>query len=111
MWSHPTLKEVNHATLHEHDQKTPEAFQDYVRDGCSLASTLDGCGTSAVRRLRSGRVIPELQPLAVGDTVALGPPRALVLHYRMNALTAAPAGEGEVKMLTDIARDRRRGGS
>jgi hypothetical protein len=50
------------------------------------------------------RVIPELQPLAVGDTVALSPAggltvavldpaRALVLHYRMSLLTAAPACE------------------
>jgi hypothetical protein len=48
------------------------------------------------------RVVPELQQLAVGDTVALSPAggltvevlepaRALVLHYRMNLLTAAPA--------------------
>jgi hypothetical protein len=47
-------------------------------------------------------VIPELQRLAVGDTVALSaaggltveilePAKALVLHYRMNLLTAAPA--------------------
>jgi hypothetical protein len=52
------------------------------------------------------RVIPQLQRLVVGDTVALGPsggltvavldpPKALVLHYRMNALTAAPARDGD----------------
>jgi hypothetical protein len=52
------------------------------------------------------RVIAELQPLAAGDTVALSPaggltvavldpPRALVLHYRMCLLTAAPAREGD----------------
>jgi hypothetical protein len=50
------------------------------------------------------RVVPELQQLTVGDTVALSPAggltvevfepaRALVLHYRMNLLTAAPARE------------------
>jgi hypothetical protein len=50
------------------------------------------------------RVIPGLQPLATGDTVALSPAgglivavldpsRALVLRYRMSLLTAAPAGE------------------
>jgi glutathione S-transferase len=48
-------------------------------------------------------LIPELQQLALGDTVALSPAggltvavlepaRALVLHYRMNLLTAAPLG-------------------
>jgi hypothetical protein len=48
------------------------------------------------------RVIPQLQSLAVGDTIALSPaggPRvavlqpsnALVLHYRMNLLTSAEA--------------------
>jgi hypothetical protein len=52
------------------------------------------------------RVIPELQQLAVGESVALSPnggltvavldpARALVLHYRMNAFTAAPAREGD----------------
>jgi hypothetical protein len=52
------------------------------------------------------RVIPELQQLAVGDTVALSPAggltvevlepaRALVLHYRMNLLTAAPARQSD----------------
>jgi hypothetical protein len=52
------------------------------------------------------RVVPELQPLAVGDTIALSPaggltvaildpPRALVLHYRMSLLTAAPARESD----------------
>jgi hypothetical protein len=52
------------------------------------------------------RVVPELQALAVGDTVALSPsggltvavldpPNAMVLYYRMNALTAAPAREGD----------------
>jgi hypothetical protein len=56
------------------------------------------------------RVIPELQPLAVGDTVALSPaggltvavldpPRALVLHYRMGLLTAAPAREEDRAIL------------
>ncbi len=50
------------------------------------------------------RVIPELQQLAVGDTIALSPAggltvevldpgNALVLHYRMNLLTATPAHE------------------
>lgn len=52
------------------------------------------------------RVVPELQSLAVGDTVALsavgGPavavlvaPSALVLHYRMNLLGGAAAREGD----------------
>jgi hypothetical protein len=52
------------------------------------------------------RVIPELQPLATGDTVPLSPAgglivavldpsRALVLHYRMSLLTAAPAREAD----------------
>lgn len=52
------------------------------------------------------RVIPELQPIAVGDTIALSPaggltvaildpPTALVLHYRMSLLTAAPARESD----------------
>jgi hypothetical protein len=52
------------------------------------------------------RVIPELQGLAVGDTVALSPsggltvavldpPNALVLHYRMNALSATAARDGD----------------
>ncbi len=56
------------------------------------------------------RVIPELQPLAVGDTIALSPaggltvavlepPRALVLHYRMGLLTAAPAREEDRAIL------------
>lgn len=56
------------------------------------------------------RVIPELQPLAVGDTVALSPvnglvvavldpPRALVLHLRMNLITGAPAREGDSPIL------------
>jgi hypothetical protein len=52
------------------------------------------------------RVIPELQPLATGDTVALSPAgglivavldpsRALVLRYRMSLLTTAPAREAD----------------
>jgi hypothetical protein len=52
------------------------------------------------------RVIPELQPLATGDTVALSPAgglivavldpsRALVLRYRMSLLTAAAAREAD----------------
>jgi hypothetical protein len=56
------------------------------------------------------RVLPELQRLAVGDTVALSPAggltvevldpaRALVLHYRMNPLTAAPARDGDRAVL------------
>jgi hypothetical protein len=56
------------------------------------------------------RVIPELQQLAVGDTVALSPAggltvavldpgSALVLHYRMNLLTAAPAREPDSALL------------
>jgi hypothetical protein len=56
------------------------------------------------------RVIPELQLLAVGDTVALSqsggptvalidPPRSLVLHFRMNLFTAAPAREGDWAVL------------
>jgi hypothetical protein len=56
------------------------------------------------------RALPELQHLALGDTVALGPAggltvavlepaRALALHYRMNLLTAAPAREGDPAVL------------
>jgi hypothetical protein len=56
------------------------------------------------------RLIPELQQLALGDAVALSPAggltvavlepaRALVLHYRMNLLTAAPARDGEPAIL------------
>ncbi|MDX6455432.1 MAG: hypothetical protein QOD48_1539 [Gaiellaceae bacterium] len=56
------------------------------------------------------RVIPELQELAVGDTVALSaaggltvavldPGSALVLHYRMNLFTAAPAHEPDPVVL------------
>lgn len=56
------------------------------------------------------RVIPELQRLAVRDTVALSPAggltvavlepgSALVLHYRMNLLTAAPAHEPDAAVL------------
>jgi len=56
------------------------------------------------------RVLPELQQLALGDTVALSPAggltvavlepaRALVLHYRMNLLTAAPAHDGDPAIL------------
>jgi len=55
-------------------------------------------------------VIPELQQLALGDTVALSPAggltvavleptRALVLYYRMNLLTAAPAHDGDPAVL------------
>lgn len=56
------------------------------------------------------RVIPELQRLALGDTVPLSPAggltveilelaRALVLHYRMNLLTAASARETDPAVL------------
>jgi hypothetical protein len=56
------------------------------------------------------RVIPELQSLALGDTVALSraggltvaqidPPSALVLHLRMNVLTGAPARTGDRAVL------------
>jgi hypothetical protein len=52
------------------------------------------------------RVVPELQQLALGDTVALSaaggltvavlePAGALVLHYRMSLLTAAPADDDD----------------
>lgn len=58
----------------------------------------------------AGRVIPELQALAVGDTVPLSPvsgltvavlepSRALVLHIRMNALTGAVAAEDDKAVL------------
>jgi hypothetical protein len=50
------------------------------------------------------RILAELQGLAVGDTVLVSPnggltvvgleaPRSLVLHYRMDAFSAAPASE------------------
>jgi hypothetical protein len=56
------------------------------------------------------RVIPELQRLVVGDTVALSPAggltvtvlepaKALVLHYRMSLITAAPASEHDPAIL------------
>jgi hypothetical protein len=56
------------------------------------------------------RLIPELQELAVGDAVALSaaggltvavldPGSALVLHYRMNLFTAAPAHEPDPVVL------------
>jgi hypothetical protein len=56
------------------------------------------------------RVIPELQSLAVGDTVALSQrggltvaliesQKSLVLHFRMNLFTAAPAREGDRAVL------------
>ena len=56
------------------------------------------------------RLIPELQRLAVGDTVALSPAggltvavldpgSALVLQYRMSLLTAAPANEADAAVL------------
>jgi hypothetical protein len=56
------------------------------------------------------RLIPELQQLTLGDTVALSPAggltvavlepaRALVLHYRMNLFTAGPAHDGEPAIL------------
>jgi hypothetical protein len=56
------------------------------------------------------RVIPELQRLAVGDTVALSRvggltvevldrASALVLHYRMSLLTAQPASERDRAVL------------
>jgi hypothetical protein len=55
-------------------------------------------------------VIPELQTLAVGDTVALSPangltvamldpPTALVLHLRMNVLTGMAAGADDRAVL------------
>jgi hypothetical protein len=51
-------------------------------------------------------VLPQFQSLAVGDSVPLGPgtgltaavvdpPRALVLRMTMNALTGAPASDGD----------------
>ena len=56
------------------------------------------------------RVIPELQTLAAGDTVALSqaggptvalidPPNALVLHFWMNVLTGGPASAGDRAVL------------
>jgi hypothetical protein len=56
------------------------------------------------------RLIPQLQQLAVGDIVALSPAggptvavldpaRALVLHYRMNLLTAAAAHDSDPAIL------------
>jgi len=56
------------------------------------------------------RIIPELQSLAAGDTIALSPsggltvaridpPHSLVLHYRMSLLTAAPARAGDRAVL------------
>jgi hypothetical protein len=56
------------------------------------------------------RIIPELQSLALGDTVALSPtngltvavidpPRALVLHLRMSVLTGAVAVDGDKAVL------------
>ena len=56
------------------------------------------------------RIIPELQGPEVGDTIAispagglsivvLDPPRALVLHNRMNLLTSAPARIGDQAVL------------
>lgn len=56
------------------------------------------------------RIIPELQQLAVGDTVALSaaggltvavldPGSALVLHYRMNLFTAEPAHQPDPAVL------------
>jgi hypothetical protein len=56
------------------------------------------------------RIIPELQHLAVGDTVALSPAggltvevvdpaSALVLHYRMNLRTAMQARDGDPAVL------------
>jgi hypothetical protein len=56
------------------------------------------------------RLAPLLQQLAVGDTMALSPAggltvavlepaRALVLHYRMNLLTAAPARDSDPAIL------------
>ena len=56
------------------------------------------------------RVIPELQSLAAGDTVALSeaggptvalidPPNALVLQFRMNVLTGGPAGASDRAVL------------
>jgi hypothetical protein len=52
----------------------------------------------------AGRIIPELQSLSVGETVALSPsggatvvgldpPRSIVLRFRMDLFTAAPASE------------------
>jgi len=56
------------------------------------------------------RIVPELQALEVGDTVALSkvgglsvavldPPHALVLRYRMSMLTGAAATEGDRAVL------------
>jgi hypothetical protein len=56
------------------------------------------------------RIVPELQRLEVGDTVALSaaggaavatvePPRALVLHFRMDLRTGAPASVGSGAIL------------
>ena len=56
------------------------------------------------------RVLPRLQHLALGDTVALSPAggltvavlepaRALALHYRMNLLTAVPARDDDPAVL------------
>jgi hypothetical protein len=56
------------------------------------------------------RIVPELQELAVGDKVGLSEaggltvahleaPRSLVLHYRMDLLTAAAATEGSRAVL------------
>jgi hypothetical protein len=56
------------------------------------------------------RIIPELQELALGDAVALSaaggltvavldPGSALVLHYRMNLLTAVPAQDRDTAVL------------
>ncbi|HEV7525715.1 MAG TPA: hypothetical protein VGP92_12170 [Acidimicrobiia bacterium] len=58
----------------------------------------------------ANRVVPELQNLEVGDTIAIGPsggptvavldpPFALVLHYRMNPFTAAPADDDDRAVL------------
>jgi hypothetical protein len=55
-------------------------------------------------------VVPELQHLEIGDTIALGPsggptvavlkpPNALVLRYRMNPFTAAPADDDDHSVL------------
>ncbi|MCW2704950.1 MAG: hypothetical protein JWQ37_2945 [Blastococcus sp.] len=55
-------------------------------------------------------VLPQFQSLAVGDSVPLGPgtgptaavvdpPRALVLRMTMNALTGAPARDGDRVLL------------
>jgi hypothetical protein len=56
------------------------------------------------------RIVPELQTIALDDIVSLSarggltvarldPPRALVLHFRMNVISGAPAREGDPAVL------------